>query len=105
MSITITGDLVNTPEQIKKNLVTEVNIESIFSSIKMILERDQFNFFNTKKKYQLDKDISNTNVKIKQLLTLKMSGITKGKELKVKYLDLKQQNINAIDSLMEKLNS
>ena len=104
MSITIKGDPVNTTEQIKKNLVTDVNVKSIFSSLKQILERDQFNFFNTKKKYQLTRDINSTDVKIKQLLTLKTNGINKGKELKAKYLDLRNINSRSIESLMEKLN-
>jgi len=103
MSITITGDPVNTSEQIKKNLVTDVNVKTIFSSIKRILEKDQFNFFNTKKKYQLDRDINTNEVKIKQLLVLKSNGIKKGKELKAKYLDLRDKNSKSIESLMEKL--
>jgi len=103
MSITITGDPVIVSEQIKKNSVTSVNTESIFNSVKTILERDEFHFFNTKKKYQLTKDINSTNEQIKKLLTLKKNGINKGKELKAKYLQMKKSNTDSINSLMEKL--
>lgn len=99
MSITITGDLVKRPEQIKKNLVTENYSETILNSIRRILEKDEFNFFNTKCKYLLEKKINFTNKKIEKLIELKMAGIKKGKELKKKFLELRKDNLKLIKSL------
>ena len=99
MSITITGDAALQTEQIKKIPDTSDVIESITKSVKIILENDEFDFFNTKAKYQIEKDIAKTESTINKLIELKVAAVKQGKNLKKQY----KQAIAENDKLKNKL--
>lgn len=92
MSITITGDLVNEHEQIKKKSRTINITESISKSVKDILDKDEFDFFNTKTKNTLSQKIVSTEATIEKLIDLKVTAVTHGKTMKVVYKDLVTEN-------------
>ena len=99
MSITITGDAALQTEQIKKIPDTSDVIESITKSVKIILENYEFDFFNTKAKYQIEKDIAKTESTINKLIELKVAAVKQGKNLKKQY----KQAIAENDKLKNKL--
>jgi len=92
MSITITGDLVNEHEQIKKKSRTINITESISKSVKDILDKDEFDFFNTKTKNTFSQKIMSTEATIKKLIDLKVTAVTHGKKMKMIYKGLVTEN-------------
>jgi len=105
MSITILGDPVKITEQIKKNSVTEMRQNHLFKRIQTILEKDEFGFFNTKVKRDLDRSITSTEGKIKKLIELKMNAIKEGRNLKEKFKVLKNENETLLKGLTKVLSS
>ena len=99
MAIIISGDLDFTPEQIKKKSRTIKVTDGILASVKEILKRDEFGFFNTSSKRNLDIEIVETEKLIKKLIDLKVSAISQGKKLKKRYNHIKLEN----RKMMEKL--
>jgi len=100
MSITIVGDPDNTTEQIKKNLI---NVDSVIQTIRSILEKDEFNFFNTRAKYETDKKTEMIDAKIQKLISLKMMGIKRGRQLKKKYDVLKNENQKLLKTIKKQI--
>jgi len=88
MSITITGDSAFQTEQIKKIPDTT----KVFESVRLILENDEYNFFNTKTKYKLKKEISQTEATISKLIELRVAAVSEGKKLKKQYKQIIEKN-------------
>lgn len=104
MSLTIPNVSVDENEQIKNTESSNDSIlKLVFKSLKTILEKDEFDFFKTRKKYNLDKRIKASNQTIEKLIQLNVSGKTQGKNLKAKYNQIGNENFNLIQELTTKL--
>jgi len=92
MAITINGDLDNINEQIKKKSRTVKVTDSLLLSVKEILQKDEFGFFNRLSKRNLDIEINESEKSIKKLIDLKVSAISQAKKLKAKYTQINSEN-------------
>lgn len=104
MSLTIPNVSVDENEQIKNTESSNDSIlKLVFKSLKTILEKDEFDFFKTQRKYNLDKRIKASNQTIEKLIQLNVSGKTQGKNLKARYNKIGNENFNLIQELTTKL--
>ena len=96
MNPTNSDNAVNRPEQIKKQSLVS---GFVFKSVKQILEKDEFNLFNTSTTLDLDNKIRITDNKIEELIQIKLSGESQSKSLNEQVGALKQENSNLQETL------
>ena len=102
MNHPIGNNIANGPEQINnKNRLTDY----IYGSVSRILERDEHNFFGTKKKAELTKQIEFTNNKIEELIKDNISSKDQVNKLETEIDKLELKNSQLKESLMLEIGS
>jgi hypothetical protein len=97
---TSNNDSVNTNEQIKNN---SRDVVKFYDQLKIFLEKDKFNLFKTKVKFQLDNKIEITNLRIQKLIDLKVKSKTEFDSFLNRRNSLKEKNFKLRQELVKKL--
>lgn len=96
-----TENAVSKEQNKKKKLV----LEDFHKQLKMILENDEYDLFQTKSKILLEKLHKNTNIKIQRLLDLKSRSESSIAKITNEIKDLKQSNQVLKEAIIKQLES
>jgi uncharacterized Zn finger protein len=92
MEIIISNKFNLTNEQIKNKSRTIKVPDDIALTVKNILEKDEFNFFNTKSLHSIKRQLKSTQSTIAKLIKLKVKSVEAQKSLTKKYNQLVSNN-------------
>ena len=96
-----TENAVSKEQNKKKKLV----LEDFHKQLKMILENDEYDLFQTKSKIRLEKLHKNSNLKIQKLLDLKTRSELSIAKITNEIEDLKQSNQVLKEAIIKQLES
>ena len=99
MSIKTISDIEIEPEQINED------VDHIFEGIKAILKNDEFGYFQSKAKYQIEQELEKFNGAIEKLLQMKSTTQSELTSINQKLENVKSKNKMNLEQLKERINS